>query len=886
MKFFYKNRGTISVFLTIILVPVLIFGGMATDASRIAMSKVVISDAGEMAMNAGLAQYNEELHDEYGLLVMKQSPESMKDELKKYFDGSLNGTGLDGTDGYKKILDLLTENFKTINVQGSEIYQTEVEKQQILEYMKYRAPVCLTELVVDKLKELKNTKKMADAMKKQMEFSKAMEDCQDKFQKAKEALDTLNGVIDSLDSQEIGRELAQTEKDYKYVAALALLLREGALKYDGRLSKEDTGDMKASAEVFLYNVKHVDLSQLQVEGTYNAYITCMLYKNTIDDMGGIGKLLESGHQTGEDTESEGTDGNDLASLEKIKADYERELQRIKDYPSLLLTHANACIDSHYQALNAYYNSAQGAQQTAKTAYDRLKDVKKKLENAKNKFDEWDGANRELKDAGSNTENMDAEVEKYREFFNNGDGADDFRQLESLMEDVRTNQEYFKKLADVLKEEKFCDKSIATTPPPEQSESYKKSAGACLSGMKARGYDTFSEIEKIWSEKYIVKYEHADINRAGSSKSISEHPFYKRLQEYCKESNTGDSKEKQEADSRLEQSKAAGKEAKKADEYPDFSWSSVKVRPSSQVGNTASEANDKAADLDAAGDVGNSSARRNSIDKFGDSIDAATSFLDKVDEIVTKGLENLYIAEYAMQMFSYYTVNKQDGQDRAQGDIIGISGYKLSNHAAYQAEGEYILWGKDTSKENIKNTVMMIFGIRLLFNSFFAFTDPTIGNIAGSAASIITSAAPYLEPIVKVVILLGFAGVETADDITKIKQGYGVAIVKNKNTWATFPHGGNSTNNGLTLDYSEYLRVFLNISILTGNQAGILGRIADCIQANQPGANLLEGYTMIAIQAKVSSRTTFMRKISDWGENGTWGFPDDTYTISYQSILGY
>ena len=60
MKFFYKSRGTISVFLTIILVPVLIFGGMTTDAARISMSKVVISDAGEMAMNAGLAQYNEE----------------------------------------------------------------------------------------------------------------------------------------------------------------------------------------------------------------------------------------------------------------------------------------------------------------------------------------------------------------------------------------------------------------------------------------------------------------------------------------------------------------------------------------------------------------------------------------------------------------------------------------------------------------------------------------------------------------------------------------------------------------------------------------------------------------------------------------------------------
>ncbi len=885
MKFFYKSRGTISVFLTIILVPVLIFGGMTTDAARISMSKVVISDAGEMAMNAGLAQYNEELHDEYGLLVMKQSPESMKDELSKYFEGSLNGTGLDGTDGYKKILDLLKKDFKAINVQGSEIYQTEVEKQQILEYMKYRAPVCLTELVVDKLKELKHTKKMAEAMKKQMEFGKAMEDCQDKFQKAKEALDTLDGVINSLESQKIEKELAQTEEDYKYVAALALLLREGALKYDERLSQLETGNMKASAEVFLLNVKCVDLANPLDEGTYNAYLTCMKYKNTIDDMGGIGKLLESSNQAdqGEDTDNTGTDSG---SLEKLKTDYERELKRIKDYPSLLLTHVNACIDLHYNALNGYWNSAKGAEQAAMAAHDRLKDVKKELEKAKKKFKEWDKANRELKDAGSNTENMDGEVEKYREFFDTGNGASDSRQLESLIEDVETNQEYFKKLADVLEAEKFCDKAIAKTPPAEQMESYKKAAGVCLLGMKANAYDSFNKIKAIWSKDYIIKYDHADINRAGSSKSISEHPFYKRLQEYCKESNTGDSKEKQEANSRLEQSKTAGEQAKKADDYPEFNWSSIKVRPSSQVGNGASKADDKAADLNAAGDVGSSSARRETTDKFGDSMDAATSFLDTVDEIVTEGLENLYIAEYAMQMFSYYTVNKEDGKNRAEGDIIGISGYKLSEHAAYQAEGEYILWGKDESKENIKNTVMLIFGIRLLFNSFFAFTDTTIGETATAAASVITSAAPYLEPIVKVVILLGFAGVETADDISKLKQGYGVAIVKNKNTWATFPHGGNSTNKGLTLDYSEYLRVFLNISIITGNKAGILGRIADCIQANQPDANLLEGYTMIAVQAEVSSRTTFMRKISDWGENGTWGFPDDAYTISYQSILGY
>ena len=56
-----------------ILLPTLLLGGLTTDAARIYMSKVVISDAGEMAMNAGLAQYETELHDEYGLFSMEKT---------------------------------------------------------------------------------------------------------------------------------------------------------------------------------------------------------------------------------------------------------------------------------------------------------------------------------------------------------------------------------------------------------------------------------------------------------------------------------------------------------------------------------------------------------------------------------------------------------------------------------------------------------------------------------------------------------------------------------------------------------------------------------------------------------------------------------------------
>ena len=57
-----------------------------------------------------------------------------------------------------KILDLITENFNAYNVEGSQIYKSEVEKQQIVEYMKYRAPVCLTEELLGKLDDYEREK--------------------------------------------------------------------------------------------------------------------------------------------------------------------------------------------------------------------------------------------------------------------------------------------------------------------------------------------------------------------------------------------------------------------------------------------------------------------------------------------------------------------------------------------------------------------------------------------------------------------------------------------------------------------------------------------------------------------------------------------------------
>lgn len=99
MQFFCgKNRGAISVFLTLILVPVLIFSGIIVDASRLYASKTVVSGAGDLTLNAALARYDKKLKDSYGLIAMADDPSSpsVRVQLEQNFRESCNASTLKG----------------------------------------------------------------------------------------------------------------------------------------------------------------------------------------------------------------------------------------------------------------------------------------------------------------------------------------------------------------------------------------------------------------------------------------------------------------------------------------------------------------------------------------------------------------------------------------------------------------------------------------------------------------------------------------------------------------------------------------------------------------------------------------------------------------------
>lgn len=877
LKFCHQNKGAISVFLTLILLPVLLLGGLTTDAARVYMAKVVISDAGEMAMNAGLAQYEDRLHDEYGLLVMEKSPEAMETDLAGYFDKSLNGKGLPGAEDYNKILDLVSKQFDAINLEGSQIYKTEVEKQQIVEYMKYRAPVCLAELVLEKLGELKDTKKKAEAMEAQMEFGEAMEECQDSMEEAKKALDELNDLIKKYPLQaEIERELEATYQEYTIRVSRCLLMIAAISKYgevDGR------NDAEASAKSYVEAAGGVSRGDnADSSGSFQSYINCLYYQAGEEAAGGLGKVLDEHREAEPDEDSpEYEDWKErMEELEELSSSYDSAKSAVSGYPNDLRAIAIGAIKVHTDVIQDYWEKSREGRRLAEDAYKKLEVVKEKLEEASRKWNTWSEKTAALGDkAGS----MQESVDEYGKFFADGDPANDKDNLGILMENVKTDQLYFNEMRDILTEEKFFEKSIAQTDSNTQYLTYLGKANEAVDSS----VNSYDRIESIRQASFVGNYYHTTISTAYAMRRIDSDPFYLKLIDYCKTSESSESNaRKSEVNENLDKSKNSGEEAKSEADYSKYyTWQMNSDMPSVLLGLVANEDVDDMADV--GGNVNDKKGRKNAISKFKTSVSEASSFLDKLDKIIEDNLENLYVAEYAMQLLSYYTVDMKDGSKIPEDQVIGLSGYKLKEHKPYKAEVEYVLWGDKSSATNIRNTVMTIFGIRLLINSFFAFTDSQIVASAKAAAIVIAGLAPYLIPVVQVIVQLAYAGIETADDVGKLKEGYGVAILKSKETWATMPYFKDNTD-GITLDYSEYLRIFLNLNMLVGNGERKLARIADCIRVNTD-FDMKNGYTMLAIEAKVSVKTTFMKKISDMGAGG-WTQPDNTYTVLYQSLLGY
>ena len=73
LQIFRKKDGAVSVFLTIILVPMIVVSCLFVDACRAKLAEPVVSSAGDLTLNTALTQYDATLNDYYGLMASSQN---------------------------------------------------------------------------------------------------------------------------------------------------------------------------------------------------------------------------------------------------------------------------------------------------------------------------------------------------------------------------------------------------------------------------------------------------------------------------------------------------------------------------------------------------------------------------------------------------------------------------------------------------------------------------------------------------------------------------------------------------------------------------------------------------------------------------------------------
>ena len=111
-----RIRGSISVLMIIILLPMMTLSALIVDSSRINMARSMVSSSGDLAMNTALANYDTILKDVYGLFAMSQnlSDEELAEKIKSYFTTTLVSYGVTSEAEAGDYVDALMGDFKDL----------------------------------------------------------------------------------------------------------------------------------------------------------------------------------------------------------------------------------------------------------------------------------------------------------------------------------------------------------------------------------------------------------------------------------------------------------------------------------------------------------------------------------------------------------------------------------------------------------------------------------------------------------------------------------------------------------------------------------------------------------------------------------------------------
>ncbi len=280
------------------------------------------------------------------------------------------------------------------------------------------------------------------------------------------------------------------------------------------------------------------------------------------------------------------------------------------------------------------------------------------------------------------------------------------------------------------------------------------------------------------------------------------------------------------------------------------------------------------------------------------LSAFTSLISVVGKLVKGDFssirDQMYVAEYVMDMFSYssynnegqYRLARKDGKTYTAKDFEK-NGFSFGSYASQWNQGmeadhdsdnksqtpenqsltnwricsknnylnlaevEYILYGNRTMKDNLEDSYERIFAIRETLNlvsgfqNFYSGSNTTANAIHAIATAVMAATSGVVPTAVtKCVLIAVLATCESANDVIRLKSGVPVKLYKGSDEdWcykigsggdgatASFNGGDTEPKDENGLFYSDYLYFFLVMGVTGHSYDSILKRIGDLVEAN-------------------------------------------------------
>lgn len=174
MNFYHRNRGAVSIFLIIVLVPCIVISSIFVDLGRVHLSRTQNTASADLALNTLLTNYDGDLKEWYGLIGSCQTIEEFYEVSAEYYLRNISSQGLSDEElmtlagvfaaatSDDTIYDLLQVECQTdasamiSEVKGANLKNNTLLKDQVVEFMKYRAPIEITKGLVGKLQGIMN----------------------------------------------------------------------------------------------------------------------------------------------------------------------------------------------------------------------------------------------------------------------------------------------------------------------------------------------------------------------------------------------------------------------------------------------------------------------------------------------------------------------------------------------------------------------------------------------------------------------------------------------------------------------------------------------------------------------------------------------------------